>query len=259
MPRLLLLLLGITIYGSRLLILSAYAPSMPSILSLPLSITCDDSDGWVTMAIGSYRLKLSRILAGQHENMFATEKDEIINNLVWQRIVFAAMAEKFAREEPYIIKYLTDGVSFEMNAINNMEEAGPSVTEKPINGSVHLDLYLENDDDDMMIDAPSVRDLDQPPEHGLFGYCRHLELGVFCAIANEEQARARIIVRATSSSQRKFKGNKGQEIVCTRFKSDFPIYETLILIRVLFDLCWEMGSCNPMAVENHQIYGGLQP
>ncbi|GJY68365.1 hypothetical protein Tco_0471347 [Tanacetum coccineum] len=55
----------------------------------------------------------------------------------------------------------TDGVSFEMNAINNMEETGPSVTEKPINGSVHLDLYLENDDDDMLIDAPSVRDLDQ--------------------------------------------------------------------------------------------------
>ncbi|GJU44789.1 kinesin-like protein KIN-4A [Tanacetum coccineum] len=46
----------------------------------------------------------------------------------------------------------------------NMEEAGPKVTEKPINGSVHLDLDLENDDDDMMIDAPSVRDLDQPPE-----------------------------------------------------------------------------------------------
>ncbi|GJQ91135.1 hypothetical protein Tco_0002274 [Tanacetum coccineum] len=45
-----------------------------------------------------------------------------------------------------------------------MEEAGPSATEKPTNGSVHLGLDLENDDDDMMINAPSVRDLDQPPE-----------------------------------------------------------------------------------------------
>ncbi|GKB98910.1 hypothetical protein Tco_0985047, partial [Tanacetum coccineum] len=35
---------GITIYGSDLLILSAYAPSMPPLLSLPLSIACDDSD-----------------------------------------------------------------------------------------------------------------------------------------------------------------------------------------------------------------------
>ncbi|GKE02137.1 hypothetical protein Tco_1390120, partial [Tanacetum coccineum] len=47
---------------------------------------------------------------------------------------------------------------------DNMEEAGPSVTENPTNGSVHLDLHLENDDDDMMIDALLVRDLDQPPE-----------------------------------------------------------------------------------------------
>ncbi|GJS16318.1 hypothetical protein Tco_0410790 [Tanacetum coccineum] len=45
-----------------------------------------------------------------------------------------------------------------------MKEAGPSVTEKPTNGSVHLDLDLEIDDDDMMIDASSIRDLDQPPE-----------------------------------------------------------------------------------------------
>ncbi|GKF25129.1 hypothetical protein Tco_0081023, partial [Tanacetum coccineum] len=46
----------------------------------------------------------------------------------------------------------------------NMEEAGPSVTEKPTNGSVRLEMDLENDDDDIMIYAPSVRDLDQPPE-----------------------------------------------------------------------------------------------
>ncbi|GJR71441.1 root UVB sensitive 6-like protein isoform X2 [Tanacetum coccineum] len=38
------------------------------------------------------------------------------------------------------------------------------VTEKPTNRSVHIDLDLENDDNDMMIDAPSVRDLDQLPE-----------------------------------------------------------------------------------------------
>ncbi|GJT05931.1 hypothetical protein Tco_0840393 [Tanacetum coccineum] len=34
-------------------------------------------------------------------------------------------------------------------------------TEKPTNGSVRLDLDLENDDDYMITDAPSVRDLDQ--------------------------------------------------------------------------------------------------
>ncbi|GJZ05396.1 hypothetical protein Tco_0538671 [Tanacetum coccineum] len=40
-----------TIYGSDLLILSDYAPSMPPLLSLPLSMACDDSDGCVTMVI----------------------------------------------------------------------------------------------------------------------------------------------------------------------------------------------------------------
>ncbi|GKD92069.1 hypothetical protein Tco_1371906 [Tanacetum coccineum] len=43
----------VTIYGSDLLILLAYAPSMPSLLSLPLSMACDDSDGCVAMVIGS--------------------------------------------------------------------------------------------------------------------------------------------------------------------------------------------------------------
>ncbi|GJY03684.1 hypothetical protein Tco_0369624 [Tanacetum coccineum] len=45
MLRMLLLLLRITIDGSDLLIHSADAPSMPPLLSLPLSMACDDSDG----------------------------------------------------------------------------------------------------------------------------------------------------------------------------------------------------------------------
>ncbi|GKD66301.1 retrovirus-related pol polyprotein from transposon TNT 1-94 [Tanacetum coccineum] len=36
---------GITIYGSDLLIHSADTPSIPPLLSLPLSMACDDSDG----------------------------------------------------------------------------------------------------------------------------------------------------------------------------------------------------------------------
>ncbi|GKA89006.1 hypothetical protein Tco_0810818 [Tanacetum coccineum] len=43
----------VTVYGSDLLILSAYAPSMPPLLSLPLSIVYDNSDGCVMMVIGS--------------------------------------------------------------------------------------------------------------------------------------------------------------------------------------------------------------
>ncbi|GKB45788.1 hypothetical protein Tco_0896541, partial [Tanacetum coccineum] len=76
MSRLLLLLLRIKIYGSHLLILSAYAPSMSPLLSLPLSMACNDSDGCVTMAI---------------------EKDEIIHSLALQRIAFAAMEGKHGR------------------------------------------------------------------------------------------------------------------------------------------------------------------
>nr|GEV88640.1 hypothetical protein [Tanacetum cinerariifolium] len=53
---------------------------------------------------------------------------------------------------------------------------------KPTNGSVRIE-DLENDDDDMMIDAPSVRDLDQPPE---ISHKRQDEVkGPFC-IAIEE-------------------------------------------------------------------------
>nr|GEY40888.1 hypothetical protein [Tanacetum cinerariifolium] len=48
---------GITIYGSHLLILSAYAPLTPPLISLPLSMACDDSDGCVTNVIGSYAVK----------------------------------------------------------------------------------------------------------------------------------------------------------------------------------------------------------
>ncbi|GJW94808.1 hypothetical protein Tco_0174480 [Tanacetum coccineum] len=44
--------------------------------------------------------------------------------------------------------------------VYNMEEAGPSLTEKPTNGSLRLKLVLENSDHDTMIVAPSVRDLD---------------------------------------------------------------------------------------------------
>ncbi|GJZ69437.1 pyridoxal phosphate-dependent transferase [Tanacetum coccineum] len=60
MLRMLLLLLRITIYSSDLLIHSADAPSMPPLLSLPLSMACDDSDGCVTMVIGS-RLLFNKI------------------------------------------------------------------------------------------------------------------------------------------------------------------------------------------------------
>ncbi|GJU53834.1 hypothetical protein Tco_1227548, partial [Tanacetum coccineum] len=45
--------------------------------------------------------------------------------------------------------------------VYNMEEAGLS-----INGSLCLEVDFENDDDDMMIDAPSVRDLHQLAEAG---------------------------------------------------------------------------------------------
>nr|GEV63716.1 hypothetical protein [Tanacetum cinerariifolium] len=53
------------------------ALSMPSFLSLPLSMACDESDGCVTMAM-----------------MNRYEKVEIIHTLAWQHIAFAAMAER---------------------------------------------------------------------------------------------------------------------------------------------------------------------
>ncbi|GJT65072.1 hypothetical protein Tco_1016552 [Tanacetum coccineum] len=45
--------------------------------------------------------------------------------------------------------------------VYNMEEAGSSLTENPTNGSLRLEVALENSDHDTMIAAPSVRDLNQ--------------------------------------------------------------------------------------------------
>ncbi|GJY07303.1 hypothetical protein Tco_0374357 [Tanacetum coccineum] len=47
---------------------------------------------------------------------------------------------------------------------DNMEEAGPNLTENLTNGSLRLELALENSDHDTMIAAPPVRDLGQLAE-----------------------------------------------------------------------------------------------
>ncbi|GJZ05880.1 hypothetical protein Tco_0539673 [Tanacetum coccineum] len=60
-------------YGSSLLILLAYAPSMPPLLSLPLSMACDDSDGCVAMVIDAYA-----ILARQHAAVLAAMSNLLI-------------------------------------------------------------------------------------------------------------------------------------------------------------------------------------
>ncbi|GJW66476.1 hypothetical protein Tco_0120900 [Tanacetum coccineum] len=53
------------------------APSMRPLLSLPLSMACDDSDGCV---------KMKAMM-----NLKGYEKGKIIYTLAWQRIAFAAM------------------------------------------------------------------------------------------------------------------------------------------------------------------------
>ncbi|GJX67691.1 hypothetical protein Tco_0303418 [Tanacetum coccineum] len=71
------------------------APSMPPLLSLPLSMACDDSDGCAMMNLKGY------------------EKGEIIHTLAWQRIAFAAMAdEKMLRVHwrPSVVQSYNDDV-----------------------------------------------------------------------------------------------------------------------------------------------------
>ncbi|GJW01263.1 hypothetical protein Tco_1556514 [Tanacetum coccineum] len=51
----------LTIYGSDLLILLAYAPSMPPLLSLPLSMACDDSDGCGCLALFVIKIAFDKI------------------------------------------------------------------------------------------------------------------------------------------------------------------------------------------------------
>ncbi|GKA47942.1 hypothetical protein Tco_0740900 [Tanacetum coccineum] len=64
---------GFNSYGSSLLILLAYVPSMPPLLSMPLSMACDDSDGCVAMVIDAYA-----ILARQHAAVLAAMSNLLI-------------------------------------------------------------------------------------------------------------------------------------------------------------------------------------
>ncbi|GKE10387.1 hypothetical protein Tco_1413938, partial [Tanacetum coccineum] len=108
---------GITMYGSDLLLLSAYAHSMPPLLSLPLSMPRDDSDGCATIVtgdddnlpftmrssstpvswLGSRILSYCRFDVGLHEPMMSLGvgklKDEVICTLARQLTEVAAMAD----------------------------------------------------------------------------------------------------------------------------------------------------------------------
>ncbi|GKB92413.1 probable glucan 1,3-beta-glucosidase A, partial [Tanacetum coccineum] len=113
-------------------------------------------------------------------------------------------------------------------------QAGPSITQKPTNGSVHLDLDLENDDDDMMIDAPSIRDLDQPPEDGAQLRLKSVTIGKYLAA---ELGGGTIIVanRTSASGWETFPVNFIQgDIIghCISDKKLWRINETSFHIRV---------------------------
>ncbi|GKC20433.1 nodal modulator 1, partial [Tanacetum coccineum] len=75
----------VTIYGSDLLILLAYAPSMPPLLSLPLPMACDDSDG-----VGEAMMSL---LVGRN-------RGKAVCILAWQLTKVAAMADVFLLRLP---------------------------------------------------------------------------------------------------------------------------------------------------------------
>ncbi|GKB91310.1 hypothetical protein Tco_0963582, partial [Tanacetum coccineum] len=70
------------------------------------------------------------------------------------RLVEASAAEAMAANGMWEAAqaHANDQDNMEADNMEAMEAAGPSVTEKPTNGSVHLDLDLEDDD------------LNQPPE-----------------------------------------------------------------------------------------------
>nr|GEV03829.1 hypothetical protein [Tanacetum cinerariifolium] len=71
-----LVLLGEVVVKVRT-IQKAYAPSMPPLLSLPLSMAYDDSDGCVTMAMMT---------------VSGFDKDEILCTLAWRPIAVATVA-----------------------------------------------------------------------------------------------------------------------------------------------------------------------
>ncbi|GKA25993.1 zinc finger, CCHC-type containing protein [Tanacetum coccineum] len=90
----------------------------------------------------------------------AEKEDEVVNFLM-VNLFEKLLSKSMNKEEPPMVQFIPDN-----GAGDNMEEAVQALlTSAQINGSVHLDLDLEYDGDDMMIDAPSVRDFDQPPKH----------------------------------------------------------------------------------------------
>ncbi|GJV75259.1 reverse transcriptase domain-containing protein [Tanacetum coccineum] len=120
--------------------LMSYAPLMSSLLSLPLSTKCDN---------------------GSNHGRRSSLRNSSEPHIRWH----------FVSSSPTQAE-----LTLAMGS-DNMEEARPSVTEKPTNRSVYIDLHLENEDDDMMIDAPSVRDLDQPPEVFIHIGCEYDDSG----------------------------------------------------------------------------------
>ncbi|GKD44833.1 origin recognition complex subunit 3, partial [Tanacetum coccineum] len=106
MLRLLVFLLRITTYGSDLLIILAYAPSMPPLLSLPLFMACDDSDGCVTMAfkscpsqIATVSINIQKGYSGtSNRYTFAQEHGDLINLHDWFQSFKAITLQKTVKE-----------------------------------------------------------------------------------------------------------------------------------------------------------------
>ncbi|GKE20507.1 DNA-directed RNA polymerases IV and V subunit 2-like protein, partial [Tanacetum coccineum] len=90
----------------------------------------------------------------------SVDKVTIPSKVTWKRQDRALLRSQ--QMDHYVSKFKADsGIP---SKVHNMEEAGPSLTENPTNGSLRLELALENSDHDTMIAAPSVRDLDQLAE-----------------------------------------------------------------------------------------------
>ncbi|GJV15327.1 hypothetical protein Tco_1360650 [Tanacetum coccineum] len=97
------------------------------------------------------------------------EFDTVMNE---ECLKYVTLDKKLIQSSPFYFSdddHFVDKITIpsKVCSLDNMEEAGPSVTENPTNGSLCLEVDFENDDDDMMIDAPSVRDLYQLAKAGL--------------------------------------------------------------------------------------------
>ncbi|GJU51212.1 zeta toxin domain [Tanacetum coccineum] len=111
----------IMIYGSEFLILSAYAPSMPPLLSLPLFMACADSDGTQKMILMKVKQGWKNVLKATLKHLPSAEKHlgntAVLNDAGW---LHSSVARERFHDDHYDCLFRQSG-SVETRGVKKIE------------------------------------------------------------------------------------------------------------------------------------------